>query len=102
MVKWMPSSLEDSDTRELSVRTDPTNEDSTCVKQKNSILDNPEKLLEVIHARLAISQDLTGNNITTGLNQYRFTWTFLYGEALRIFDLKLTELCHKLSIIYFG
>ena len=28
-------------------------------------------------------------------NQYRFTRTFLDEEALRIFNLKLTELCHK-------
>ena len=30
-----------------------------------------------------------------GPNQYRFTQTFLDGEALRIFDLKLTELRHE-------
>ena len=29
-------------------------------------------------------------------NQYRFTRTFLNGEALRIFDLKLTELHHEI------
>ena len=78
--------------RELSVFTDPTNEDFTLVKQKNRILDHPKNLLEVIRARLVIAQGLTGNNITTGPNQYRFTRTFLDVEVLRIFNLKSTEL----------
>ena len=81
--------------RELSVRTYPTNEDSTCVKQKTRILDHPKNHIEVLHARLAISQGLTGNNITTRPNQYCSTRTFLDGEVLRIFDLKLTELRHE-------
>ena len=58
-------------------------------------MDHPKNHIEVLHARLAISQGLTGNNITTGPNQYHFTQTSLDGEALRIFDLKLTELRHK-------
>ena len=45
--------------------------------------------------RLAIAQGFTSNNITKGPNQYRFTRTFLDGEALRIFDLKSTELRHE-------
>ena len=44
MVKEPPSSLEDGDMCELSVRTDPTNEDSTRVKQKTRILDHPKNL----------------------------------------------------------
>ena len=95
MVKELPLSLEDSDMRELSVHTDPTNEDSTRIKQKIRILDHPKNLLEFLRARLAIAQGLTGNNITTEPNQYRFTLTFLDGEALCIFDLELTELRHK-------
>ena len=95
MVKEVPLSLEESDIRELSVLTDLTNEDSTCIKQKIRILDYPKNLIEVLRARLAISQVLTGYNITTGTNQYRFTRTFLDGEALHIFDLKSTELRHK-------
>ena len=69
MVKELPSPLDDGDMRKLSVRTDPSNEDSTRVKQKIRILDHPKKLIEVLRARLAISQGLTGNNITTGPNQ---------------------------------
>ena len=79
----------------MSVLADPSKEDSTRIKQKIRILDHPKNLIEVIHARLAIAQVLTGNNITTGPNQYRFTRTVLDGEALRIFDLKLTELRHE-------
>ena len=95
MVNEVPSSLEDGHIHELSVLTDPSNEDSIHIKRKIRILDHPKNLIEVIPARLAISQVLTGENITTGPNQYRFTQTFLDGEALCIFDLKSTELCHK-------
>ena len=95
MVKEVPLSLEDGDMRKLSVRTDPTNEDSTRVKRKIRILEHLKSLIEVLRAILAIAQGLTGNNMTTGPNQYSFTRTLLDGEALRIFDLKLTELRHK-------
>ena len=69
MVKELNLSLEDGDMHKLAVRTDPYNEYSTRVKQKTRILDHPKKLIEVLRARLAISQGLTGNNITTGTNQ---------------------------------
>ena len=92
LVKELSLSLDDDDMLKLSVRTDLTNEDSTRVNRKIRILDHPKNLLEVLRARLAISQGLIGNNITTGINHYRFTRTFLDGESLRIFDLKSTEL----------
>ena len=63
---------------------DPSNEDSTRIKQKILILDHPKNLIKVLRAMLAIAQGLTGNNITAGPNQYRYTRTFLDGEALRI------------------
>ena len=73
MVNGLPSSLEEGDMRKFSVLTDTTNEDSTRVKQKIRILDHPKNLIQVLRARLVISQGLTGNNITKGTNQYRFT-----------------------------
>ena len=73
MVKEWPVSLDDGDMCKLWVQTDPTNEDLTRVKQRIRILDHPKNLLEVLCARLAIAQGLTGNDITTGQNQYRFT-----------------------------
>ena len=84
----MQSSLEDGAICELSVLADLENEDSIRIKQKIRILDHPKNLIEVICARLAIGKGITGNNITTGPNQYGFTQTFLDGEALHIFDLK--------------
>ena len=65
MVKELPLSLEYGDMRKLSVRTDPTNEDPTRVKQKICILDHPKNLIEVLRTRLAIDQGLTGNKIPT-------------------------------------
>ena len=62
---------------------------------KNPHFGSCENLIEFLRARLAIAHGLTGNNITTGPNQYRFTWTFIDGEALHIFDLKSTELRHE-------
>ena len=95
MVNQLPLSLEDGDTSELSVLADPTDEDSTRVKRKIRISDHPKNFLVVIRERLAIDRSLTGNNITTGPNRYGFTRTFLDGEAIRIFDLKSTELRHE-------
>ena len=59
-------------------------------------MDHPKNLIKVLCARLAIEKGLAGNAITTGPNQYRFTRTFLDGEALRIFDLKSTELVKEM------
>ena len=87
MEKEVQSSTQDGAIRELSVLADPTNEQSTKIKRKIRILDYPKNLIKVLRARLAIKKGITGNAITTGPNQYRFTRTFLDGEALRIFDL---------------
>ena len=93
MFKERPVSLDDGDMRELSVQTDPANEYLTRVKQRTRILDHPQNLLEVLRARLAISQGLTGNDITTGPNKYHFTQTSSMEK--RVFDLKVTGLRHK-------
>ena len=95
MEKEVQSSLEDGAIRELSVRADRENEYLTRIKRNICILDHPKNLVEVLRARLAIGQVLSGNNITTGPNQYSFTRTFLDGEGLWIFDLKSTELRHE-------
>ena len=95
MEKEVQSYLYDGAIRKLSVLADPSNEDSTSIKRKIRILNHPKNPIEFLHARPAIAQGLTGNNITTGPNQYRFTRTFLDGEALRISDLKSTELRHE-------
>ena len=81
--------------RELSVLADTANKYSTKIKQNIRILDHPKNIIEVLRARLAIGQGITGNNITTGPSHYCFTRTFLAGEELHIFDLKSTELRHK-------
>ena len=88
MEKEVQSSSQEGAIRELSVLADPSNEQSTNIKQKIRILDHPKNLIKVLCARLAIEKGLTGNVSTTGPNQYRFTRTFLDGEALRFFDLK--------------
>ena len=91
----MQSSTQDGAICELSVLSDPSNEQSTKIKWKIRILDHPKNIIEVLRARLAIEKGLAGNAITTGPNQYRFTRTFLDGEALRIFDLNSTELVQE-------
>ena len=95
MEKKLQSSLQDGAIRELSVLADPVDKHSTKIKQKIRILDHPKNHIEVLRARLAIAKGLTGNNITAGPNQYRRTRTFFDREALHIFDLKSTELCHE-------
>ena len=92
MDKEMVSSSQDGEIRELSVLSDPSNEKSTKIKQRIKILAHPKNLMEVLWDRLAIKKGLIGNAITTGPNGFCFTRTFLEGEALRIFNLKATEL----------
>ena len=95
MKKEVQSSTHDGAICELSVLADRTNEQSTKIKRKIRIFNHPKNLIEVLCARLAIEKGISGNAITTGPNQYRFTRTFLDGEALSIFDLKSTELCQE-------
>ena len=92
MEKEVQSSTQDGAICEFSILDDLTNEQSTKINQKIRILDHPKNLIEVPCARLVIEKGISGNAITTGPNQYRFTRTFLDEEALRIFNLKLTEL----------
>ena len=90
MDKEVQSSSQDGAIRELLVLADPSNKQSTKIKRKIHILDHTKNPIEVLRARLAIERGLIDNAITTGPNKYRFTKTFLNGEALRIFDLKAT------------
>ena len=95
MDKEVLSSSQDGAMRELLVLVEPSNENSTKIKRMICILDHPKNLIEVLRARLAIEKVLIGNAITTGPNKYRFTRTFLDGEAPRIFNLKATELVQE-------
>ena len=54
MEKEVQSSTQDGAIRELSVLADPTIEQSTKIKRKILILDNPKNLIEVLCARIAI------------------------------------------------
>ena len=90
MEKEVQSFSQDGSIRKLSVLVKPSNKHSTKIKRKICILDHPKNLIEVLRERLAIEKGMAGNAITNGSNQYRFTRTFLDGEALRIFDLKST------------
>ena len=56
MEEEVQSSLEDGAICNLSVLTDPENEDSTCIKKKIRIFDYPKNLIEVLRERLAIAQ----------------------------------------------
>ena len=59
------------------------------------MLDHPKNIIEVLRSRLAIEKGPVGNAITTGPNKFCFTRNILEGEALRIFDLKATELVQE-------
>ena len=80
MEKEVQSSLQDSAIFNLSVLAEPANKHSTKIKRKIRILDHPKNLIEVLRARLAIAQGLTGNNIKTGPNQYHLPEPFLTGK----------------------
>ena len=51
MEKKVQSSLEDGGIRELSVLADPENEDSTRIKWKIRILDNPKNVIKILWIR---------------------------------------------------
>ena len=65
MEKGVQSYLQDGTIRELSVLADPANKDSTKINRNIRFLYHPKNLIEVLCTRLAISQGLTGNAITT-------------------------------------
>ena len=92
MDKEIMSSSQDGKIRELSVLSDPSNKKITKIKQSIRTLEHPKNLIEVLWDWLAIEKGLIGNAITTGPNGFCFTRNFLNGEALRIFNLKATEL----------
>ena len=77
MEKEVQSSTQDGTIRELSVLTEPTNKQSTKIKQKICILDLSKNFIKILRARLTIKKGIRGNSITTGPNKYRFTRTFL-------------------------
>ena len=81
-----PYDKEDATIREMSMRTDPTNESSPTIKKRFRPLDNPTKILEVLQATLIIKSGVLGNNVTTGPNQYAYWRQCLAGEALRKFN----------------
>ena len=95
MDKEVLSSSQDGDIRDLLVLFDPANEKSTEIKQRICMLEHPKNLIKVLWARLAIKNGLIGNAITTRPHKFCFTRTFLEGEALRIFNLKATELVQE-------
>ena len=77
MDKEVLSSSQDGTICELTVLSNPSNEQSTKIKQKIRILDHPKNLIKVLRAQLAIKKGLIGNAITTGPNKFRFTRTSL-------------------------
>ena len=66
MDKEVLSSSQDGEICGLSVLSDPSNENSTKIKQMIRILEHPKNLIEVLRAELAIEKGLIGNAITTG------------------------------------
>ena len=77
---------DDIEVREMSMRTNPTDDSSPVLKRKFIPLDNPSTILEVLQATLNIKAGVRGNNVTTGPNQYAYWRACLAGEALRKFN----------------
>jgi hypothetical protein len=57
--------------REMTMRTDPTNESSPVTKRKFKPLDNPSNVLDVLQGVLLIKEGAVGNNVATGPLQCR-------------------------------
>jgi hypothetical protein len=52
--------------REMTMRTDPTNESSPVMERKFKPLDKPSNVLDVLQGVLLIKEGVVGNNVTTG------------------------------------
>ncbi len=72
--------------REMTMRTDPTNESSPVVKRKFKPLDNPSNVLDVLQGVLLIKEGVIGNNVATGPLQHRCWRGCLAGTALDKFN----------------
>ena len=72
--------------REMSIRTEPTNDKSPTVKSKFVPLDIPSSIYKVILAIDKIEQGIKGNNITKGDNMFSFFGQCLEGESKRQFE----------------
>jgi hypothetical protein len=59
--------------------TDPTNDASPIIKRKFKPLDNPAQLLTLLQGIHLIKEEVTGNNVTTGLLQYQYWHGYLTG-----------------------
>jgi hypothetical protein len=57
--------------REMTMRTDPTNESSPVIKRKFKPLDDPSNVLDVLQGVLLIKEGAVGNNVATGPLQHR-------------------------------
>ena len=92
-----PFEKEDLNVREMSMRTDPTNAESPTIKRRFRPLDNPTRIIEVLQATVIIKAGVTGNNVTTGPNQYAYWRQCLAGEALRKFNEFATNVGNETS-----
>ena len=70
----------------MVMRTDPTNDSSPIIKRRFKPMDNPTKVLDVLQSILIIKEGVSGNNVTTGPNQYNYWRGCLEGTALRKFN----------------
>jgi hypothetical protein len=85
--------------RQMSIRTDPTNDSSPVMKLNFKPLNNPKKVIDVLHGLLIIKKGVTGNNITTGPLQYVYWRGCLTGEALCQFTLFSTNVGNETTAI---
>jgi hypothetical protein len=90
---------DDLSIRQMSIRTDPTNDSSPVIKLNFSKpLNNPKKVIDVLCGLLIIKKGVTGNNITTGPLQYAYWRDCLTGKALRQFSLFSTNVGNETTV----
>jgi hypothetical protein len=86
MMKEAPFEKNDVTIREMSIRTDPTDNTSPVIKRRFKPLDNPKTVLELLRGILVIKEGTAGNNVTTGPLQYQYWRGCLEGTALLKFN----------------
>jgi hypothetical protein len=72
--------------REMTMRTDPTNESSPVIKRNFKPLDDSSNVLDVLQGVLLIKEGVIGDNVATGPLEHRHWRGCLPGTALDKFN----------------
>lgn len=81
-----PVDKHDVDTRQLDVRTIPSDPNSLTISRRYRILAQPKRPIDVLRTKHFAEEAIAGNNMTTGVQKYALWRGLLDGPALASFQ----------------